>query len=688
MNTNPASEHAADLDEIFAPSPNAPVLSPDPAPVTEPTPSAPDADGGTGPSGGAGKDTKKRRSTSAPVLGIYVTPTNVHGILVRESGDSYGVLRPFARQRNAFAVSVPDLAATTPEAEMEPGADDVTIQFGDSVSGMGGSDLFLDSEFSDLAGTDAPEMDFQTQQRRTTSPVVFELKDIIDECRAAGHDRPPTSFCLTQPDVDYVEIVVSDKNDKGKKGKKEPSEAAQGEVKRDRLLARLAEEVDTVFEKERVAFLPMTPREGLQRFLAVVPTQEETLAESLDLLREQSGMRAVPFRSVDAEVPLLVGLARWAFPSEPQENTAIVRVGTEDTLVILLQGDTLHHTEHMLSVTTFDGPDTICSRVLLQQDVQGIGTVHHVVVLSEEREAELVQGFGAFYPDARVGALREGLIARGVIPPGGESTLSAPALPALGVALRTLMDRDKASPFYDEINMLPKRLRRRRRKIDLSVAWHTILAGVLVFFTVLFFIGSYFSQQREIAEAQQRVDAYPEELNMSGPALQAQIDSLQGVYLQITRTLNTIDSLLVGSDKWSRSLARTSRATASSGGTWVATWNPQPNGVKLEGVATSRSQVVQFAERMEASIENLTFSEIRDFPVYDFRLNVPIREELPEVAKYLREQVDTSEMDPRPIELEDPLVEYGTEARAERAEGRPQGAPNEDALDEDAPSDN
>ena len=673
MNNLPASDQTTDLDEIFAPSPNVPVLSEEPAPIAA-EPDIP-SDNDFEPSDPVAKDNRKRRSTSSPVLGVYITPTNVHGILVRGSGDQYGVLRPFARQRNAFAMDVPDLAATTPEAEMEPDADDITIQFGDSAGGMGTSDLFLDSEFSDLAGIDAPEMDFQSQ-RRTTSPVVFELKDILDECRAAGHERPPTAFCLTQPDVEYVEIVVADKEKKGdKKAKKEqPAEAAHGEVKRDRLLSRLAEEYDAPFEKERVAFLPMTPREGLQRYLAVVPTQEEGLAESLDLLREQSGMRSVPFRAIDAEVPLLVGMTRWAFPSEPQENTAIVRVGTEDTLVILLQGDTLHHTEHMLSVTTFDGPDTICSRVLLQQDVQGIGTVHHVIVLSEERESELVQGFGAFYPDARVGALREGLVERGVVPPGGESKLSASSLPALGVALRSLMERDKATPFYDEVNMLPKRLRRRRRKVDLAIAWHTILAGVLVFFTVLFFIGSYFSQQREIAEAQQRVDAFPEELNMSGPALQAQIDSLQGVYVRINRTLNTIDSLLIGSDKWSRSLARTARATASTGGTWVATWNPQASGVKIEGAAVSRNQVVQFAERMEASIENLTFSEIREYPVYEFRLDVPIREELPEVAQYLREQVDTSEMEPQPITLDDPLVEYGSN--------------QEDALQEDAPSEN
>ncbi len=641
----------------------------DPAPIGEGVPNEAGGDGSAAgtPEVPSAKPAKGRRSASAPVLGVFVTPTAVHGILVREAGDRFGVLRPFTRQRSASNAEVPDLAALTADAGADD--DDVTIQFGDAPSGLGSDDLFLDSEFSDLTGIDAPEGEFQTPKKQAT-PVVFELKDILDECQAAGHERPPTAFCLSQPDVEYVELLIAT----GKKGKSaekeekknEKQDAPQDEeaagfpdVKREALLAQLEQEYGDPFEKERVAFLPMTPRDGRQRFLAVVPSPEESLAESLELLREQAGMRAVPFRSVDAEVPVIVGLAHWAFPAEPHENTAIVRVGGEDTLVVLLRGATLHHVEHMRSVSTFDGPDTICSRVLLQQDVQGIGTVHKVVVLSDEREQELVEGFGAFYPDARVEALRGGLIARGVVPPGADIGLPAHTVPAVGMALRTLMEGRKDSPFY-EVNMLPKRLRKRRRKLDVSVAWHTLVAGVLLFFAVLFFMGLYFSQQRDIGQAQTRVDAFPDEIDLSGPALQAQIDSLQNAYLRITNTLNVIDSLLVGSDKWSRNLARASRAAASAGGAWIGSWEPSNDGLTLLGAATSRSQVVQLAERLDAEIEEVSFSEIRDYPVYTFSFDVPVEDALPEVAVYLRQQAGAAVEQPEPIAPDggDPLLDY------------------------------
>lgn len=607
----------------------------------------------------AGRSSRRR---GGPVLGVYVTPNTVYGTLLRESGDHFGVVRRFTRQR--MGVATPDMAGVT--AETGPTTDasgDVTIQFGDA-GGLGADDLFLASEFGDIGGADGAdfEPDFPSP-RQQPRPVVFELKDILDECAAAGYEKPPLAFCVGAPDVDYVELVVpaERKGDRGRKADKRAEgredEEALGEVRRDRLVARLAEVYDEPFEKERVAFVPMTPRDGALRYLAIVPTAEEAMVESLDLLREQGGMRGVPYRLLDAEVPVLVGLARWAFPAEPHENTAIVRVGAEDTLVILLQGSELHHQEHLRSVTTLDGPDTICSRVLLQQDVQGIGTVHQVIVLSEEREQELVRGFAAFYPDAQVEALREGLVRQGLLPPGSEQGLSARALPAAGAALRLFLDREKERPFED-VNLLPKRLRRRSRKIDLAVAWHTLLMGVLVFFSVLFFMGLYFGQEAEIAEARARVAAYPAELSMSPGALQAQIDSLQNVYVQINRTLNTIDSLLVGSDTWSRMLEKTARTGAATGGTWVQEWSPAGASLQLRGAATTRDAVVQFAQRMGGAIQELRFSEVREMPVYDFLIDAPVPRELPEVAKYLREQVE-SPFAPEPEPLADtvPLAE-------------------------------
>jgi hypothetical protein len=68
--------------------------------------------------------------------------------------------------------------------------------------------------------------------------------------------------------------------------------------------------------------------------------------------------------------------------------------------------------------------------------------------------------------------------------------------------------------------------------------------------------------------------------------------------------------------------------------------------------------VVQFAERMDATIEEVSFDEIRDYPVYRFITSVPVRDELPEVARYLRENAEASAAMQGPLEAPDPLADY------------------------------
>lgn len=625
-----------------------------PVPVTTPEPPQQEAR----PEKPARRRRPRRRRSGATYLGVGVAPNAVYGILLQETDGGFQVLRRFARQRNAQGGETTDVTGLTADTAPEEG--DVTIRFGDGAE-LAGSDLFLDSEFGGLATLgDLDDALPGVAAKQQGSPIVFELKDLLDECATAGYDRPATAFCVGAPAVDYVELLVVEEKREGGKDKKEPKRKSGAEEpampRRERLLARLAEEYAEPFDKDRVAFLRMTPREGVCRVLAAVPTVEDPVAESLELLREQAGMRSVPFRAAEPEVAVLVRMVLWAFPPAPNENTAIVRVGTENTLVILLQGTEVHHQEHMFSVTTFDGPDTICSRVLLQQDVQGIGTVHQVVVLSEEREEELVRGFAAFYPDARVEALRRGLRERGVAPAPADGGLPVRALPALGAALGLGLEA-RRERLVGDVNLLPRRLRRVRPTLRLAVPWHTLVAAAVLFLGTLFFVGLYFAQQQQIADAERRLATYPAELHLSSREIQHQIDSLQTLYARITQTLGTIDSLLVGSDRWSRSMARLARSAVSTGGTWVHQWTSQGGSVQLSGFATGRDQVVQFAERMDGSIDELRFHEIRDFPVFAFTITAPLPNDLPEVARYLRETADVAlpeEPDPLGTALLDP----------------------------------
>lgn len=654
---DPSADLAPTSEAPFADGPEADFAHFSFSEAPEPMGDGAEAEASPAPETASAKKPKRSRGKDGLLLGVHVTAKNVYGVLVRPSGEGYEPLRQFVRNRaDQVTGALGGAAAMSPDevggdADLQVGMDDAAVQFGgvgeiDFSAEFAGLGIQTDAAF-DAASTTGP-LDVQVQ------PIVFELRDILDECEEAGFGRPALAFAIDAPDVEYVELSVPPEKKGAKKPKKGGKKAPEGApeagaadtapVKRERLLSLLPE-IPVPFDKGRVAFVPMTPRDGLRRFLAVVPTTAEPVAESLDMLREQGTYRRTVFRTLEAEVPLLLGLVRLTLAPDPGENTAIVRVGAEDTIVLLLSGGEVHHYENMQSVTAFDGPDTICSRVLLQQDVQGVGTVHNVVIVAEEREKELVQGFAAFYPEARVQTLREGLAVLGLVGPYGP--LAPMLVEAAGAALAGHLARTKGSPFEDA-NLLPAALRKRKRTASLAFSWHTLIVAAALFLSVLFFSYLYVSQKGEIATAEQTLAEFPPEAQMSVPQLQARIDSLRQRQAELSASLTALDSLLIDTDRWTQTTLRATRAAVQTGGIWIEEWNPSGTEIQLVGFATTRGNVVGLAQRLGATIEEVTFQNVREYPVYQYRMRFEQPRELPQITRVMREQAGEFLPEPTP----------------------------------------
>jgi hypothetical protein len=444
----------------------------------------------------------------------------------------------------------------------------------------------------------------------------------------------------------HVELraVPSERKD-GKTGKSEGSEGANFRVDpadRSWLLKLLGEQYQGGFEADRVGFLKMTPIEnGEKRFLAVFPKQRDSVITTLLAIREQQNMRMPTVRILDAEAPLYLGLARSELKESPVQtppertHSLIVRAGAEDTLVLFMRGSQLLHYESLRSLTAYESPETICSRVLLQQDEHGINDVQHVFLLSDEREEELIESFEMFFPDSRVMSFRHTISGLGDL--GLEESNTSATVGAVASALR-LASGKRFEGVFDEINLMPKRLIRRRFKIPIT--WHVPVMGLLIGLTALFFVYQYFAIEQDIAEYRQQLSQFPAEIMNADPReLQARIDSFDVVTASYLKALDGLDNLLLGSDKWSRTLEQVSQSTASVRSIWIDNWRPEEDELVITGNATSRDRVVQLAERLEGDIESITFSEIREAPVFSFRMRMPMVIDLPEAALYLRQQV-------------------------------------------------
>ncbi len=591
-----------------------------------------------------------KRKTSRQILGVMITGRAVHAVLLESAADGAQVLRRFMRQRTsrfggAQAPTVPDLQKSDDDG-------DFSVQFSDTSSMA--EHMFLGSEFGglDAAGITDPG----GEKKELAATFVLELGDILAECRDAGYPDPMVAFCAGASEVNQVELRVlretKSRGDGDKQKKKAPPKAAS----RSELLELLGEHHSGAVIEECVAFLPMTPsEEGMQRVLAVFPKALDPVASTLRTMREQQGRRMPTVRLLDTEVPLYLGLARAThnltprkrhaddeeMPAEEGRNTLIVRAGAEDTLVLFLQDDQLRQSENLRSLTAYEAPETICSRVLLLQDEYGIGEVQHVLLLSEEREDDLVESFEMFFPDARVESLRQyvpefddeerGEVAGGAL------------LPAVGVGLR-LTDDDRYRDVFEDVNLLPRQLL--RRQFNLPVTWHVLALYVLLFCSVLYFMGRYFTMEKQISAHQRSIQEFQATagpVTTDAKTLQGRIDSLQAVHARYMRAINVLEGLLQGSDKWSRALEKTSKEVAGVTGIWIESWNPRADGLELSGNATARDRVVELAERLGGTISSLTFSEIREWPVFSFKLSMSLENGLPEAARYLREQVAAAE---------------------------------------------
>ena len=582
-------------------------------------------------------------------LGVMVTERLVHAVLLQPAPDGPQPLRHFTRQRASHVTGGAAMGAgvgafdDVPGAQVEleeGGSGDFTIQFGEG-SGGDANNLFLASEFAGLEAPVAPTAEAPPQ----TSDCALELNDILAECRDAGYEDLHVAFAIPSPDVSHVELRVAEKKAKRKGARKGGASEGAGAPKaalpgRAQLLALLAEQEQVRVDAERVAFVPMTAGEdGGQRVLALFPKGEDVVSTTLKAMRKQKGQRLPSIRLLDTEAALYLGLARAARragdaedPAPDQAHTLVVRAGAEDTLVMFLEGDTLRHYDSLRSLTSHDAPETICSRVLLQQDEHGVSEVQRVLVLSEEREGGLRSSFEMFFPAAHVESLRRSVPGVELDAPDG-----AAVVPAAGAALR-LVGGARHEGAFEEVNLMPKQLMRQR--IQLPFTWHSLALGLLLFCTTLFFVARFFSLQGEIDDSRQRLRSYPPALDEANvQVLQVRIDSLEQAYTGYMRALDVVDSLLVGSDRWSRTLEKASRETAAVEGVWISSWQPLDGGIRVDGHATARDRVVRFADRMRGDIETLSFAEIREWPVYAFSMFVPVRNRLPEAATYLRERV-------------------------------------------------
>ncbi len=126
-----------------------------------------------------------------------------------------------------------------------------------------------------------------------------------------------------------------------------------------------------------------------------------------------------------------------------------------------------------MSLSVFDLPETVCSRVILQQDEKKIGELHSVFLVDGGRSETLINTFRSFFPDAAVEPFQSVLSEEDIeLTEGPDELMRGTFLPALAVGIAALENWQEA----ENANLLPRSLRKKKRGRS-RIAWHTIAAG-------------------------------------------------------------------------------------------------------------------------------------------------------------------------------------------------------------------
>ena len=541
-------------------------------------------------------------------LGVYVGPDTLDAVLVRRTADRFEPIQRFTRPRvRESEFSTPEQMAAALPGLSSGDDDDYTLQVGGDWGSGGPAARPTPGAQGDGAASPSAA---------SGRPFAPALKDILAECAAAGYPELTVTFCLTAPEVSYVEVLAAGADPE--KGAKKPSD-------KKRIEERVRERAPAA-DPARTAVVPLGG-DGPDRVLAVAVDAGDPVSLTLQLLTDEGSAPAMA--RLDAEATLIAAMMNRAHASEG-ERTVVVRVGNEDTLVLFFEGAALASVERLRSLSAYDLPETVVSRVLLQQDARKAGDPDTVYVASTGRTDLLLGRFAEFFPEAAVEPLDAAVAGLGIEVPRDEGAYRAGPLLAAVAAARELSDWE----VTPDVHLLPTKLRRRKsRRLD----WPTLAAAALVALVFAVGVVRYLSARSEIVALEDDLRENPPVLPDEDPEqLQARVDSLNQTFAMYTRSLDVLDSLLIGSDQWTQSMRLVTRTTEASGGTWLTNWAPDGGSLRLSGQSLSRTQIVSLSRRLEGIIEMIEYTDVGPTRVFSFDMLMPVPVDIPEIAQYLR----------------------------------------------------
>jgi hypothetical protein len=410
------------------------------------------------------------------------------------------------------------------------------------------------------------------------------------------------AYSLAEPSVYYHTL-------EGKPG------AKNGQLKK-RAIEELKAIRSGASDPETVELIPSAEKGSL----CIVREDGLHLINLLEEIKPFIGNRLPRIPFIDSADLSLMNLVRLDCDLKEDEITVILYVGVEYSRIIFMKGSSHLHFAPLITEGT-DSPNLdnrLYSRVLLEQDNLDIPKIHRIILTGQAEKIHLRDFLSTRFPSAEVEYLQLRALEK-IDPHLQTAELCAEYAVPIATAWRVL---DPKNEVFLPANLLPTSFIERQKFFKL--AWHGYALMALIFLSTFFFTWNSLKLRVEInsksnmlAEKEQRLKDNVD-LKSSIAALQERIDRRKNA-------LAVYDSLVPGSDLWTKILTKGANKIRQLGSLWLTNISTTPDGgMEISGIALYRGQIPQFASLFDkATLRRIAVKEIRDRKVYEFNMYVP-----------------------------------------------------------------
>jgi hypothetical protein len=343
-----------------------------------------------------------------------------------------------------------------------------------------------------------------------------------------------------------------------------------------RILAEVQQSMNIESTKDRVAY-NMIGKSGI---IAAIRLESAPIIEACSM-PFGSQRRSARIDFLTSNDIALINLVRVHFRFQEHEVVHVINVGRDDTRLYILQGYDLKFIAPTIQQGANDRDYVMMlnNRIELAAENAGFPKANAVVLCGYAEEIGLKDEILANSPSMvthSLGRLR--------LSHGGDEAIQREMrhypVP-ISIAWQKL---EKENPHFYRMNLLPQRIREGQKKLKL--AWHGFILLAIMFAAVAGLTVLGMKKQVELSRLTATVE-YEKKQVREQQAIVDQINALESRSANIITATNTLDTLLLNSEKWSETLDTLALGVSNLQNIWIHEFKPEKDGNNPTNAANS-----------------------------------------------------------------------------------------------------